>query len=572
MSRNTLKIKKTDLLGKILLNVITTEKLEIALKEQSAVSKGSPRRLGEILVELGFLSEHDLLEALSSQFGLKYLTFSEFPKSIPNDSYPSVKFMKQYKFVPIGVEEGVLQIALADPFNEYVFEALEVFSDTPMEIYLSSEKDITEAIEQYFGSNIQMTSIMEGMREEEEETVGIELQEDVHHLRDMAFEAPIVKLVNMLITRAVESRASDIHIEPFENNVKVRYRIDGALTEVEAFPKRIQPAVISRIKIMSRLNIAERRLPQDGRIKLRVSGREIDLRVSSIPTIYGESMVMRILDRGSVLVGLEYLGFPEETIDEYKKLIVSPYGMLLVTGPTGSGKTTTLYASLSEINSEDKKIITIEDPIEYQIQGINQIQIKPQIGLTFANGLRHIVRQDPDIVMVGEIRDVETSEISIHSALTGHLVFSTLHTNDAAGAITRLLDMGIEAFLVSSSLIGVLAQRLVRVICPKCKEPYKPQQEMIDKIELLSDNVTTYHGKGCDECRHTGYQGRTGIFELMVVNEEIRRLIMERASSEVIRKKAVAGGMQILRDSGWQKVQEGVTTIEEVLRVAREGI
>ncbi len=572
MSRNTLKIKKTDLLGKILLNVITTEKLEIALKEQSAFSKGSPRRLGEILVELGFLSEDDLLEALSSQFGLKYLRFSEFPKSIPNDNYPSVKFMKQYKFVPIGIEEGVLKVALADPLNEYVFDALEVFSDTPMEMYLSSEKDITEAIEQYFGSNIQMTSIMEGMREEEEETVGIELQEDVHHLRDMAFEAPIVKLVNMLITRAVESRASDIHIEPFENNVKVRYRIDGALTEVEAFPKRIQPAVISRIKIMSRLNIAERRLPQDGRIKLRVSGREIDLRVSTIPTIYGESIVMRILDRESVLVGLAYLGFPEETLEEYKKLIVSPYGMLLVTGPTGSGKTTTLYASLSQINSEDKKIITIEDPIEYQIQGINQIQIKPQIGLTFANGLRHIVRQDPDIVMVGEIRDVETSEISIHSALTGHLVFSTLHTNDAAGAITRLLDMGIEAFLVSSSLIGVLAQRLVRVICLKCKEPYKPQQEMIDKIELLSDNVTTYHGIGCEECRHTGYQGRTGIFELMVVNEEIRRLIMERASSEVIRKKAVAGGMQILRDSGWQKVQEGVTTIEEVLRVAREGI
>ncbi len=572
MSRNTLKIKKTDLLGKILLNVITTEKLEIALKEQSAFSKGSPRRLGEILVELGFLSEDDLLEALSSQFGLKYLRFSEFPKSIPNDNYPSVKFMKQYKFVPIGIEEGVLKVVLADPLNEYVFDALEVFSDTPMEMYLSSEKDITEAIEQYFGSNIQMTSIMEGMREEEEETVGIELQEDVHHLRDMAFEAPIVKLVNMLITRAVESRASDIHIEPFENNVKVRYRIDGALTEVEAFPKRIQPAVISRIKIMSRLNIAERRLPQDGRIKLRVSGREIDLRVSTIPTIYGESIVMRILDRESVLVGLAYLGFPEETLEEYKKLIVSPYGMLLVTGPTGSGKTTTLYASLSQINSEDKKIITIEDPIEYQIQGINQIQIKPQIGLTFANGLRHIVRQDPDIVMVGEIRDVETAEISIHSALTGHLVFSTLHTNDAAGAITRLLDMGIEAFLVSSSLIGVLAQRLVRVICLKCKEPYKPQQEMIDRIELLSDNVTTYHGIGCEECRHTGYQGRTGIFELMVVNEEIRRLIMERASSEVIRKKAVAGGMQILRDSGWQKVQEGVTTIEEVLRVAREGI
>lgn len=573
MNRGAVKIKKTDLLGKILvdLNLINAEKLEIALKEQASLDKNTPRRLGEILVELGFLSEEDMLRALAAQLGLNYLKFSEYPKLIPAASYPTLKFMKQYKFVPIGMSESVLKITMSDPLNEYVIDALQNFTDKSLEIYLSSEKDIMEAIEQYFGSNVQMTSIMEGMREEEAAEEGIELQEDVHHLRDMAFEAPIVKLVNMLITRAVEGRTSDIHIEPFENNVKVRYRIDGALTDVESLPRRIQAAVISRIKIMSRLNIAERRLPQDGRIKLRVSGRDIDLRVSTIPTIYGESIVMRILDRGTALVVLEYLGFPEDTLNKYSKIITTPYGMLLVTGPTGSGKTTTLYASLNKINSPDKKIITIEDPIEYQIEGINQIQVKPQIGLTFANGLRHIVRQDPDVIMVGEVRDIETAEIAIHSALTGHLVFSTLHTNDAPGAVTRLLDMGIEGFLVSSSLIGVLAQRLVRVICPKCKEPFTPPQQIIDRIELRDANIITYHGAGCEECRHTGYRGRTGIFELMAVDGEIRQLILNRVSSDVIRQKAVQKGMQVLRECGWQKVREGITTVEEVLRVAQEG-
>jgi type II secretion system protein E len=574
MSREALKISKTDFLGKVLLdlNLVSPEKLEIAIKEQSSLGKATPRRLGDILVNLGFISESDMLNALSSQLGLKFLQFSEYPKTIPSGSYPTVKFMKQYKFVPIGLDENVIKVAMADPLNEYVLESLQVFSDRELEICLSSEKDIMEAIEQYFGSNVQMTSIMEGMREEEADTEEIDLQEDVHHLRDMAFEAPIVKLVNMLITRAVESRTSDIHIEPFENNLKVRYRIDGALTEVESLPKRIQPAVISRIKIMSRLNIAERRLPQDGRIKLRVSGRDIDLRVSSIPTAYGESIVMRILDRGTTLVVLEYLGFPEDTLAGYKDIINTPYGMLLVTGPTGSGKTTTLYASLNKINSDDKKIITVEDPIEYQIDGINQIQVKPQIGLTFANGLRHIVRQDPDIIMVGEIRDIETAEISIHSALTGHLVFSTLHTNDAPGAVTRLLDMGIEGFLVSSSLIGVLAQRLVRVICPKCKEPFNPEPGIMDRMGFTEDNLTVYHGAGCEECRNTGYSGRTGIFELMIVDSEMRRLILERASSDVIRKRAVSNGMQVLRDNGLYKVKQGITTIEEVLRVAQEGI
>lgn len=571
MSRDVLKIKKTGLLGEILLELklLTPERLEIALKEQAAYSSTPRRRIGEILVKLGFISEDDMLRALSVQFGIKYIKFSEFPKTIPAASYPTVKFMKQYKVVPIGLEGDVMTVAVSDPLDEYMLDALTNFTDLELDICLSGEKDIMEAIEHYFGGNVHMTSIMEGMREEEGEDV--ELSEDVHHLRDMALEAPIVKLVNMLITRAVESRTSDIHIEPFETSMKVRFRIDGALTEVESLPKRIQPAVISRVKIMSRMNIAERRLPQDGRIKLRVSGRDIDLRVSTIPTIYGESIVMRILDRGSALIILDHLGFPEEVQRKYEKLINTPYGMILVTGPTGSGKTTTLYASLNKINAPDIKIITVEDPIEYQIDGINQIQVKPQIGLSFANGLRHIVRQDPDVIMVGEVRDIETAEISIHSALTGHLVFSTLHTNDAPGAVTRLLDMGIEGFLVSSSLIGVLAQRLVRMICPVCREPFKPQQELVDKMQFMEGTEETYHGRGCDSCRHTGYSGRTGIFELMTVDSEMRQMILEKASSDVIRKKAVAHGMKVLRESGWEKVRRGITTVEEVLRVSQEG-
>jgi general secretion pathway protein E len=570
MNNNISVVKKTTLLGQILIErgLITPDKLDVALKEQSALGKNE--RIGKILINLGFIREEDLLKTLSYQLGIQYLPFSEFPKVIPENSYPTVKFMKQYKVVPIGSDENVLKVAMFDPLDTFALEALRIFSGKNLELYISGEKDIMEAVDQYFGSNVQMTTIMEGMREEEIETAEIDLHEDVHHLRDMALEAPIVKLVNMLITRAVEGRASDIHLEPFESNVKVRYRIDGALNELEPLPKRLQAAVISRIKIMSRLNIAERRLPQDGRIRLRVAGRDIDLRISTIPTIYGECIVMRILDRSTSLTDLQALGFPLVTIEKYKKLITTPYGMLLVTGPTGSGKTTTLYASLSHINSPDKKIITIEDPIEYQIEGINQIHVKPKIGLTFANGLRHIVRQDPDIVMVGEIRDTETADISIQSALTGHLVFSTLH--DATGALTRLLDMGIESFLVSSSLIGVLAQRLVRVICPACKEPFTPQQEVIDTVELNAADIKTYHGTGCDQCRDSGYRGRTGIFELMLITEEIRQLVLEKASANIIRQRAISQGMQVLRECGWQKVNEGVTTIEEVLRVTQEEI
>ncbi|PKL51780.1 MAG: type II secretion system protein GspE [Nitrospira bacterium HGW-Nitrospira-1] len=542
--------------------LLTDDKVEIALKEQQT----GKTRIGETLVNLGFISSEDMLKTLSSQTGIKYLQFSEFPKVLLENISVSIKFMKQYKAVPIGKENGVIKVAMADPLDLYAVNALQLFFNSDILIYLSSAKDIAEAIEKYFGGNVQMTSIMEGMREEAG-TIEAGGDEDVHHLRDMALEEPIIQLVNMLITHAVEGRASDIHIEPFENKLRVRYRIDGVLVEAESFPKRLQSAVISRVKIMSKLNIAERRLPQDGRIKLRVAGRDIDLRVATIPTLYGESVVMRILDKSGVLANLEDLGFPAETLNQYKNLIEMPYGMILVTGPTGSGKTTTLYASLNRINSSDRKIITIEDPVEYEIEGINQIQVKPKIGLTFAAGLRHIVRQDPDIIMIGEIRDRETAEIAIHSALTGHLVFSTLHTNDAPGAITRLLDMNIEAFLIASSLVGVLAQRLVRVICPKCKRPFT--NKIFDETNLPDVTFTTYHGEGCDGCRNIGYVGRTGIFELMTVNDQIKKLVTEKVSADAVRQKAITQGMQTLRESGLSKIKSGITTLEEIIRVTQ---
>lgn len=554
-------------IGEILLEqgVINEERLEWGIKEQV----NTKELIGEALVRLGLLLEEDLMKALSQQLGIPYLPFSEYPKVFPDNIELPVKFMKQYKVVPLGVYDNKMKIAMSNPLDPYVLDTLRLVSKRDLDIYLSTEKDILEAIEQFFGGgSTRMAKIIEDIREEEYE-ISLESEEDVHHLRDMALEAPIIKLVNLIISKGVDERASDIHIEPFENKLHIRYRIDGVLHEEEAPPKRLQSAITSRVKIMAKLNIAERRLPQDGRIRLRVSGKEVDLRVSTIPTLYGESVVMRILDRTTALISLENLGFSPVTLHKYEDFITRPYGILLVTGPTGSGKTTTLYASINKINSQEKKIITIEDPIEYQLDGVNQIQVKPKIGLTFANGLRHIVRQDPDIVMVGEIRDLETADIAIHSALTGHLVFSTLHTNDAPGAVTRLLDMGIEGFLVSSSLIGVLAQRLVRIICPNCRFPISPPPEVLEQMNA-TEGTLIYQGRGCEGCRSTGYRGRTGIFELMALTEDIRRLILEKASANIIKQKAIAQGMQTLRENGWQKVREGITTVEEVLRVTQE--
>ncbi|MFP4533074.1 MAG: type II secretion system ATPase GspE [Desulfobacterales bacterium] len=503
-------------------------------------------------------------------------------QSLTPDKYPaepvvidtlSVKFMKASKFVPIALDNGTLKIAMARPEDFWTVDALKLALDMDVEVFAGNEGDILDTIERLYGAGSQSleTIIEEAGRDVYE--ISDEGDADADHLRDLASEAPIIRLVNRLILNAIEARASDIHFEPFESNFKVRFRIDGVLHDIESPPKRLQAAIISRVKIMANMDIAERRLPQDGRIKLKVSSREIDFRVSTIPTLFGESLVMRVLDREMLILDLEKIGFPQNLMAEYMRLINQPYGMILVTGPTGSGKTSTLYTSLSKINAPENKIITLEDPIEYYLGGVNQIQVNSKIGLTFAYGLRSIVRQDPDVILVGEIRDKETAEIAIQSALTGHLLFSTLHTNDAVGAVSRLLDMGVEGFLLSSTLLGILAQRLVRVICPHCRAETRPDDKYIKAMGLSpeeAEKIVFYAGQGCEECRYTGYHGRTAIFEYLPVDADIRQEISNRSDSERIKNVAMQKGLTSLRQNGWQKVKQGVTTISEVLRVTLE--
>lgn len=482
----------------------------------------------------------------------------------------SSRFIRENKVIPLELKNNVLRVVMANPEDRETIDALSVATLANVVVYTAPREVIEDYISRFYAQESQdINKIIEGIGEKEFEFLREE--EDISHLKDLASEAPIIKLVNMLITRAVENRASDIHIEPFEDELKVRYRIDGVLYDIESIPRRLQSAIISRIKLMSRLNIAERRLPQDGRIKLMINESEIDMRVSTIPILHGESLVMRILPKGDILLDLDLLGFSTEMLSAFNQLIKKTNGIILVTGPTGSGKTTTLYAALDKINSPEKKIITVEDPIEYQLKGVNQIQVKPQIGLNFADTLRHIVRQDPDIILIGEIRDLETAEIAIQSALTGHLVFSTLHTNDAPSAITRLLDMGIENFLLSSTVRGILAQRLVRVICPYCKEvdPSIADREEL-KVLGISSEYKSYSGKGCEKCSFTGYYGRTGIFELLVVSDEIRKLILKTADSSEIREVARRLGMKTLIEDGAEKVKAGITTLSEVLKVTQE--
>jgi general secretion pathway protein E len=557
-------------LGQLLLeqHKITPEELEKAL----ALQDGTGERLGRLLVNLGYVSEEEMFKALAQQLGLDYLPLAKFPTDPPLTIGIPTKFMEEYRLFPLKLSDGILSVAMANPLDLYAIDALKLRTDCRIKVYVSKESEVLEAVERYFGSGSStMERIIEDIPEGELHYLQTEDNEDIDHLRDMAQEAPVIRLVNLIISKAIESKASDIHIEAFENQLKVRYRIDGVLYDTESPPKRLQAAIISRIKIMAEMNIAERRLPQDGRVRLRVMGKKVDLRVSTIPTIYGESVVMRILDRSSIMLDLDDLGFPPHSKKQFEALIRKPHGIILVTGPTGSGKTTTLYAALDKINSPDKKIITVEDPIEYQLTGVNQIQVKPKIGLTFASGLRSIVRQDPDIMMVGEIRDLETAEIAIQSALTGHLVFSTLHTNDAPGAITRLLDMGVEHYLASSCLEGILAQRLVRVVCRSCGQELEPDQQT---LRLMGrDNINGLKickGKGCKECNFTGYRGRVGIFELLIINDEIRQMILEKTSTNVIRQRAIALGMTTLREDGWDKVRQKITSVEEVLRVTQE--
>lgn len=500
------------------------------------------------------------------------LNAEDFPKVPLVLDGISSRFIRENKIIPIELKNNILKVIMADPGNREIVEALRVASAADVVVYTGEPGIIEEHIAKFYSQETQnINRIIEGIDEEDLEFIKGEEEEDIGHLKDLASEAPIIKLVNLFITRAVESRASDIHIEPFEDELKVRYRIDGVLSDVESTPKRLQAAIVSRIKIMAKLNIAERRLPQDGRIRLRVGEHEIGLRVSTIPILHGESVVMRILDTKSIVIDLETLGFLPGVLSAFDKLIKKPNGIILVTGPTGSGKTTTLYGALDKINSPDKKIITVEDPVEYQLKGINQIQVKPQIGLHFANTLRHIVRQDPDVIMVGEIRDLETAEIAIQSALTGHLVLSTLHTNDTPSAITRLLDMGVENFLLSSTIRGIMAQRLIRIICPSCKEEDTSLDQMQELKALgVEDGIILYRGRGCEKCSYTGFMGRMGIFELLVIDDDMRKLILKRADESKIRQAARKNGMKTLLEDGLEKIRMGVTTLSEIFRVTQE--
>jgi len=561
-------------LGSILLATgkVSADDLDRALELQ----KSNQERLGKLLVDLGMLTERDLLEAMSNQLHIPKVESSEFPELPPEVKALSPRFMRAGKFFPFDQRDSELCIAVADPLDHETLESIRLVTNQNLIVFLATENDIRNAIEKFYGAGTSsLGRLVESFGQSEGEE-GAPVGEDAEHLRDLALEAPVIRLVNLLISRAVESRASDIHIEPMERELRVRFRIDGVLYPVEAPPRQMAAAVISRVKLMAKLNIAERRLPQDGSIRLKVIGKDIDLRVSTLPTMYGESVVMRILARNDKrLTDLERLGFSPEMLERMRKITSRPHGIFLVTGPTGSGKSTTLYGALGKINQTDKKIVTLEDPIEYENPGVNQVQVNPQIGLTFAAGLRHIVRQDPDVIMVGEIRDIETAEIAIRAALTGHLVFSTLHTNDAPSAITRLIDMGVPAYLLSSSLIAVLAQRLVRVLCPNCKQRTElpaAALAMNESDSFFPQQRMAYRAVGCAECRQIGFRDRVGIFELMELNEELQRQIVRTSESNVLREVARRHGMRTLREDGLEKVFTGVTTLEEVLRVTQETV
>jgi general secretion pathway protein E len=541
-------------LGEILMDRGKIEAEDIVRALELQLERGD--KLGKILVDMGTVAHRDVLAALSDQLDVPLVAVDGAPPSAPEIEGLSHRFLRQCRAIPVALMDNVLTIAMADPLDFETVAAVRAFSGLQVRTALAAEQEILDAIDRNYGESDQRT-----YAEGDDAEAGADLEQ----LRDMASEAPVIRLVNAMIAEAIERRASDIHIEPFEKEFRVRFRVDGVLFSQEAPPRELKAAIISRLKLMAKLNIAERRLPQDGRIKIKVVGREVDLRVSTLPTLYGESVVMRLLDRSAGdFYDLRRLGFDDRMLDRMEHFTSLPHGIFLVTGPTGSGKSTTLYSALKRINLPDKKIITIEDPVEYQMDGINQIHVNPQIGLTFASGLRHIVRQDPDVIMVGEIRDRETADVAIRAALTGHLVFSTLHTNDAPSAITRLTDMGVENYLITSSLVAVLAQRLVRVICSHCKVPNGTV------LSPEGESVLTFRGAGCPECNGRGYASRMGIFEMMDVTDEIRKLIMNNADASVLTRAARKNGMRNLREDGWRKIEDGVTTVEEVMRVTQE--
>ncbi len=553
--------------------LVTTEQIEEALD----VQKSLPKRLGDILVELGYISREKLEEVLreynatlSAVWGdpSRDIELSDLDQSLTK-SFPE-KLARLFHVVPIRREENILYVATADLLPISSLDYIRFATGFTVTVVLTSEDFVESAIEYLYGSSSEVLKELIGDEEGEE---SVEVIEDTDVIgegsdEELAHQAPVIRLVNYIISDALSKGASDIHMEPYERRFRVRYRIDGVLHEQIEVPFRLKDAVIARTKILSHMDIVERRLPQDGRAKVRIKGREADLRVSSIPTIFGEKVVLRILEKASLTFDLKILGFSEEQLKMFNEAIDRPYGMVLITGPTGSGKTTTLYSALSKINNPDINIMTIEDPVEYNFEGINQIQVKEDIGLTFAAALRSFLRQDPDVILVGEIRDLETADIAIKAALTGHLVFSTLHTNDAPSTVTRLVDMGVEPFLVSSSIHLVVAQRLARKICKYCKTEYTdPAPELLERLGLTPDDGPFYKGKGCSRCNQTGYKGRVAFYEIMPVSQAIGKLVVEKASADKVFSQALEEGLVTLRQSGIEKMREGVTSPEEVLRV-----
>ncbi len=551
-------------LGEILVEagLITSAQLEKALSAQNA----SGDRLGRVLVSQGLTTQEAISKAVASQMGIEYVNVQSV--GIPEEVLTAVPewLIRRHQVIPLRREGNTLVVGMVDPLDVVALDTVRRVAKLDLVPAAITPEGFQHAVNQYPALEGTLDQVIQEIRPADvgEEEPGLD------RLREIVEDAPVVRLVNLMLVQAVRQGASDVHVEPQEDRVRIRYRIDGTLYGVMTAPKHVQAATTSRIKIMANMNIAERRAPQDGRIELRVDNREIDLRVSSVPTVFGEKVVMRILDKRAALVGVDRLGLLGPDLPRFESLIAKPYGIILITGPTGSGKTTSLYAILNRLNKTDVNIITVEDPVEYQLAGISQVQINPKAGLTFATGLRSFLRQDPDIIMVGEIRDEETARIAIHAALTGHLVLSTLHTNDAPGAVARLADMGVEPFLVSSSVIGVVAQRLVRVLCPQCREAYTPPVEVLERYRLIGPGdppPVIYRPRGCDRCNHIGYKGRIGLFEIMVMDDEVRALVVRESSADVLKAAAVAAGMRTLHLDGVAKVLAGTTSLEELLRV-----
>lgn len=521
-----------------------------------------------LLVKLGLCSEKDVASALAKTTGLSVVALEEYPDTVVLPEEVSLRFLKECHAVGIAADDHKIVVALMDPENTFIEQSLRLVCDSEIEVKIGLLSDIDKAIERQYGDGkSQMGQITDNLDASES-------LDDIEHLKDLASEAPVIRMVNLIFQRALESKASDIHFEPFEDSLVIRLRIDGVLQQIEGPSASATAAIISRIKLMAKLNIAERRLPQDGRIKIQMQGKEIDLRVSTTPTMYGESVVIRLLDKENVVFDFATLGFEEANEKQFIEVLSRPHGIILITGPTGSGKSTTLYTALSQLNTPEKKIITVEDPVEYQLNGVNQIQAKPKIGLTFSSALRSIVRQDPDVIMIGEMRDLETAKIAVQSALTGHLVLSTLHTNDAAGALARLLDMGLDDYLLTSTVNGILAQRLVRKLCLHCRQPYQALPEVIAEKGLTrflkKGEMTLYQAVGCKECGGIGYSGRLAIIEFLVMNDSLRKMVMEHKESGLIQEEAVRGGMLTIYQDGLAKAAKGLTTLDEVLRVTTE--